>query len=85
MAGMSKADVYKQVLAHFGNSPSKLAEELGLGDRAAMVCNWKRRGIPAEYARKIQLLTGISVETLRPDDWRMYWPEVGMRREKATA
>lgn len=74
-------DIYDQVLAHFGGSPTKLAEALGEPNRST-VNNWRIRGIPANRAKQIERLTGISVKLIRPDDWHEYWPDA---RRKATA
>lgn len=71
---MSNATIYREVLQHFDGSPAKLAAAVGANSTAA-VCNWGRRGIPADMAKTVEALTGISVRNLRPDDWHKYWPE----------
>lgn len=71
---MDAFKTYHEVLTHFDGSPSKLAAALKI-DSTPRVCNWRDRGIPADFARQIEGLTGISVKVLRPNDWQMYWPE----------
>ena len=81
---MDTKTTYHAVLSHFDGSPTKLAAALDI-DSTPRVCNWRDRGIPADVARKIESLTGISVKVLRPNDWHMYWPERATSRDIARA
>jgi hypothetical protein len=81
---MSKAVIYEKVLAHFNHSPSELGAKLG--EEPATVGMWRHRGIPAAYARRIELLCGVSVKVTRPEDWHLYWPDLAKpKRAKAAA
>ena len=64
--------IYTSVVQAFG---SVVAAAEALGESSSTVCNWKVRGIPANKAKQIEALTGISVRKLRPEDWQQYWPE----------
>jgi len=81
MLDMSNATIYRRVLEHFGGSPAKLAAAVGAKSTAA-VCNWEHRSIPADMAKTVEGLTGISVRELRPNDWHRYWPEPEPKRRK---
>ena len=70
------SDVYEEIIGAFGGSATALAAALG-EPNVATVMNWRTRGIPARKARAIERLTGISVQRIRPDDWRDYWPPEG--------
>lgn len=50
-----------------------LADALGVTSQ--VVSNWKTRGVPPNKCKAIEVLTGVSVRELRPDDWGDYWPE----------
>lgn len=80
---MSNATIYRRVLEHFGGSPAKLAAAVGANSTAA-VCNWEHRSIPADMAKTIEALTGISVKELRPNDWQRYWPDPVPKKRRAT-
>ena len=67
------SDVFSEVVQVVG-SIKALSERLN--ESLATVCNWRTRGIPANRARSIEALTGISVRRLRPNDWHEYWPDV---------
>ena len=69
---MIKPALYAEVIAKAG-SLSELAT--ALGESPQTVSNWRHRSFPAHRCKAIEALTGISVRRLRPDDWRMYWPE----------
>lgn len=84
MLGMSNATIYRRVLSHFGGSPAKLAAAVGAKSTAA-VCNWEHRSIPADMAKTVEGLTGISVRELRPNDWHRYWPESKPARKRKPA
>lgn len=81
---MSNATIYRRVLEHFGGSPAKLAAAVGANSTAA-VCNWEHRSIPADMAKTIEALTGISVKELRPNDWQRYWPDTKPARKRIKA
>jgi DNA-binding transcriptional regulator YdaS (Cro superfamily) len=51
-----------------------LAEKLGVS--AQVLSNWKARGVPAQYCMRLVALSGgiVTLQQLRPDDWRDYWP-----------
>ena len=79
---MDAESIFCQVLKHFDDSPAKLAR--ALNETTPVVCNWRARGIPANKAKAVEALTGISVRAIRPDDWNAYWPEPArMTRRKA--
>jgi len=42
-----------------------ICADLGVSQQS--LTNWKQRGIPAEYCPRIELLTGVRCEDLRPD------------------
>ena len=45
--------------------------------------NWKARGdTPAEHVRELCAMSNgeVTVQDLRPDDWRKYWPELAPAR-----
>lgn len=46
---------YQQLAAHFGG-PTKAAEALGIEDRQT-VHGWSRRGIPAKWQVKVEVIT----------------------------
>lgn len=71
---MQDESVYRRILAHFDHSPARLARAIGAKSTAA-VCMWAKRGVPADKAKQIESLTGISVVELRPHDWQDYWPD----------
>jgi len=76
------SDVYEEIIEAVG-SPTALARALG-EPNVTTVINWRSRGIPANKAKAIEALTGVSVQRTRPDDWREYWPELAaVRRTQA--
>ena len=42
-----------------------ICADLGVSQQS--LTNWKQRGIPAEYCPRIEALTGVRCEDLRPD------------------
>jgi DNA-binding transcriptional regulator YdaS (Cro superfamily) len=66
-------DIYDQVVKAVGGA-KKLAD--ALDEQPATVSNWRQRGIPANRAKAIERMTGISVRLLRPHDWHAYWPDL---------
>lgn len=43
-----------------------------LGVSKQRVSNWRRRGVPLRFAPRIEQLTGVTCEKLRPDvAWRV--------------
>lgn len=50
----------------------ELADQLG--ERIATVSNWRVRGIPPNRCKRVEEITGVPVERLRPYDWKEYWP-----------
>ena len=81
---MQKPDIYEAVLAHFDGSPGKLRAALK-GENLSTGSMWRNRGIPPEYAKRIERLCGVSVKVIRPDDWELYWPEGKPKRRAAKA
>lgn len=65
--------LYREVIQAAG-SLTKLAAELDLSPQT--VSNWRHRSFPADQCKRIEAITGISVQRLRPHDWRAYWPPV---------
>ena len=58
-----------------------ICADLGVSQQS--LTNWKQRGIPAEYCPRIELLTGVRCEDLRPD---VQWSVIANRQpEKAAA
>jgi hypothetical protein len=81
---MNHAAIYDEVLQHFDGSAEKLRASLEV-ESTSPVYMWRIRGIPAKYAKRVELMTGISVKRIRPDDWRLYWPEPTRRAKRKTA
>jgi len=56
--------------------PVKAAERLGI-ERYQTVQSWVKHQVPAMYCQQIvRLLPGeITLQELRPEDWRLYWPD----------
>lgn len=47
--------------------PTKAAEKLGISN-PSVVLNWRaRNSVPANFVRRVEDLTGISPEVMRPD------------------
>lgn len=46
-----------------------------MGESVQTITNWRARGVPANRCRAFEAATGVSVKTLRPNDWADYWPE----------
>lgn len=59
-------------------SASELARKVGVTPQA--ICFWRDglRKIPAEKCSAIELATNgvVTRRDLRPDDWRLIWPEL---------
>lgn len=55
---------------------NSLAEKLKVAP--AFVYQWLRgiRPVPPKYCVKIETLTGVVRQRLRPDDYADYWPEL---------
>lgn len=51
----------------------KAARALGV-ERHQTVQSWMRVGVPARYCPRIEQLTGVTRQELRPGDWQDYWP-----------
>jgi DNA-binding transcriptional regulator YdaS (Cro superfamily) len=48
-----------------------------LGESIQVVSNWRLRGsVPANRCVAFERATGVPRSTLRPKDWRDYWPEL---------
>lgn len=60
-------DALQKAAAHLGG-PSALARELGVSPQT--VTNWMARRVPTEMCPRIERLTGVRCEDLRPDvEW----------------
>lgn len=61
-----------------------LAELCGVSKAA--ITQWKATGvIPAKHCKAVAEKAGVSCRDLRPDDWRMYWPELAEQSPTTTA
>ena len=73
-----------KVVAFLGGDAA-LARELGIS--APAVSQWRKRGTPirAEFCAAIERATGGAVtrKELRPDDWRLIWPELAEQEKTA--
>jgi DNA-binding transcriptional regulator YdaS (Cro superfamily) len=63
--------LFDEVARRFGG---RAAMAKALGETVYTVNNWRARGFPVHKCKQIELMTGISVRRLRPDDWASYWP-----------
>jgi DNA-binding transcriptional regulator YdaS (Cro superfamily) len=54
-----------------------------INESVQTVNNWRARGVPASRCAAIERATGVDRRTLRPDDWKDYWPELARRRVRA--
>ena len=69
----------------------QVALAAAIGVKQQHVWNWLNRGgnVPPKYCASIELATGGAVtrRQLRPDDWRIIWPELvaDRKRKKAIA
>lgn len=67
----------QRALAHFDDSPTKMAAALGGGVLRQHVEHWRRSGrIPTEHCRAVHDLTGVKCWESRPDDWYAIWPDL---------
>lgn len=64
---------------------TKLAADLGLS--TMRVFNWGKRGVPVEWCAEFERATNGAVtrRDLRPDDWRLIWPELAAPAPPASA
>lgn len=60
---------------------SAVARSLGLAPN--VVCNWRTRGVPIEFAAKVEKLSNGSVMRwdMFPDTWQEIWPELRKRKD----
>ncbi len=64
----------RMAIAALGGA-TKFAKAVGASSAQA-VDQWRRNGVPAKYCLRIERLTGISRNALRPNDWRDYWADL---------
>lgn len=67
-------DIANEAIAAL-DGPVEAARKLGIPKYQA-VQSWRSNGIPVRYCRRINELTGISLQRLRPNDWADFWPEL---------
>jgi DNA-binding transcriptional regulator YdaS (Cro superfamily) len=54
---------------------SLAARQLGISPQRLL--NWMRRGsVPTEACATVERVLGVSRMELRPEDWRVIWPEL---------
>lgn len=73
---MINPELFAEVVREAG-SLTALAD--ALGETPQLVSNWRHRSFPANKCKAIEAITGISVQRLRPDDWREYWPPLTIK------
>lgn len=67
----------QRALAHFDDSPTKMASALGAGVLRQHVEHWRQSGrIPTEHCRAVHNLTNVKCWELRPADWSRIWPDL---------
>ena len=67
----------QRALAHFEDSPTKMAAAIGAGVLRQHVEHWRASGrIPTEHCRAVHNLTGVKCWDLRPTDWHRIWPDL---------
>jgi DNA-binding transcriptional regulator YdaS (Cro superfamily) len=74
---------YKTLISEYGQS--KLAEELGIP--GSQVSHWVHgvRPIPVKYCQLIKSrIDGVTLQMLRPDDWKLYWPNLSKPKTQTT-
>ena len=66
-------------------------ETIGLkasADRLAVspqrLSNWMERGVPVERCASVEVELGVKRQILRPDDWRLIWPELAKPQQEAS-
>lgn len=66
------------IAARCAGSQTELARLLGV--TPAAITQWRPPygGVPLRHCVRIEQLTGglVTRRDLRPDDWRVYWPEL---------
>jgi len=67
----------QRALAHFDDSPTKMAAAIGAGVLRQHVEHWRLSGrIPTEHCRAIHDITSVKCWELRPTDWHRIWPDL---------
>lgn len=53
---------------------------LALGISQQLLANWRVRGVPLDRCAPIEDQSGgvVTRQMLRPDDWRIHWPELAV-------
>ena len=53
---------------------------LALGISQQCLANWRVRGVPLDRCAPIEDQSGgvVTRQMLRPDDWRIHWPELAV-------
>lgn len=77
MVAMEKNPYIKEAIAIMGGVV-EAARVLNLRNYQT-VQSWMRQGVvPVKYCVAVQVATDgrVAVKSLRPDDWRSYWPDV---------
>lgn len=76
---MAEVDITVQGVANEAirllGGPVEAARKLDI-PKYQTVQSWRENGVPVRYCRRVNELTGLSLQCLRPDDWFDYWPEL---------
>lgn len=71
----------------YAGGVTKLAKALGVGQ--SVISNWRKRAslIDAPLCSEIERITNGAVtrQALRPDDWKIIWPELVRKSQRRTA
>lgn len=74
---MPKLPPIQRALAHFENSPTKLATAVGGGVLRQHVEHWIKSGrVPEKHVRALSEVSGVECWEFCPDDWWRIWPDL---------
>ena len=67
-------------------SLAKLARALGVSSPTAHEWKTEKRKVPAAHCKEVVRLSegAVTLQELRPDDWRNYWPELDQAPQPAS-